>query len=335
MILLKKLQDGVVMKVEKMFDIVALGEVLIDFTFQGYNDDGQRLFAQNAGGAPANVLVSISKLGGTCAFLGKVGDDMHGNFLKETLQNNHVNTGGLVIDEKYFTTFAFVSLSASGERSFSFARKSGADTKITKEEIKTDLIKEAKIFHVGSLSMTDEPSRAATLFAIKFAKENGLIISYDPNYRASLWKNEKSAKKYMRSLLPFVDVMKISDEETELLTGISDVEKSAKALFDKGIKVVVVTLGEKGAYVYGEDGGTFVKPFDCKVVDTTGAGDAFWGGFLYKISKFDKKIEEFSKSELIDFAKFGNATASLCVEKRGAIPAMPSLDEVNARLKID
>ncbi len=322
-------------KSEKLFDVTALGEVLIDFTFQGYNQDGQRLFAQNAGGAPANVLVSIAKLGGKTAFIGKVGNDMHGNFLKETLEKHSVNTDGMIIDEKYFTTLAFVSLTTSGERSFSFARKAGADTKLKKEEINSDLIKNSKIFHIGSLSLTNEPSRTATFSAIKIAKDNNIILSYDPNYRASLWKNEKTAIKNMKSVLPFVDIMKISDEETELLTGITDIEGAAKALFDKGIKVIVVTLGDKGAYVYCKEGGTFVPPYKCDVVDTTGAGDSFWGGFLYKISQFDKKIDELSQKELADFAKFGNALASLCVKKRGAIPAMPSFNEVKNRLKIN
>lgn len=317
---------------EKIFDVVSMGEILIDFTFQGFNSDGQRLFAQNAGGAPANVLVSIQKLGGKTAFLGKIGDDMHGLFLKKTLDSEKINTEGLIIDKKYFTTLAFVSLSNSGERSFSFARKSGADTKISKSEINTNLLKQAKVFHIGSLSLTDEPARTATLFAINFAKQNGAIISYDPNYRASLWKNEKIAKKHMRSLIPLVDIMKISDEETELLTGKSDVKKSAKALYDKGVKVVVVTLGAKGAYVFNKDGGEFVEPFKCKVVDTTGAGDSFWGGFLHKLTKSGKNPEELSLSDLTNFAKFGNAVASLCVEKNGAIPAMPCLDDVLKRM---
>lgn len=318
---------------EKIFDVVAMGEILIDFTFQGYNSDGRRLFAQNAGGAPANVLVSIQKLGGKTAFLGKIGDDMHGSFLKETLDSEKINTEGLIIDGKYFTTLAFVSLSNSGERSFSFARKPGADTKISKSEINTDLLKQTKVFHVGSLSLTDEPARTATFFAVNFAKENGAIISYDPNYRANLWKNEKIAKKHMQSLMPLVDIMKISDEETELLTGKSDIKKAAKALYNKGVKVVVVTLGEKGAYVYNKDGGAFVKPFDCKVVDTTGAGDSFWGGFLHKLTQSGESLDALNLSDLVNFAKFGNAVASLCVEKKGAIPAMPCLNDVLERIK--
>ena len=319
------------MNFQKTFDVVAFGEILIDFTFQGYNQDGQRLFAQNAGGAPANVLVAIERLGGKTAFIGKVGNDMHGVFLKETLENNHVNIDGLVFDEKYFTTLAFVSLAKNGERSFSFARKPGADTKISKEEINTNLLKKTKIFHVGSLSLTNEPSRSATFYAVKTAKENGCIISYDPNYRASLWKNEAYAKKQMRYMLPFVDIMKISDEETKLLTGVSDVEKAAEILLNKGIKIVVVTLGEKGAYVLCKEGGEYVHSVKSEAVDTTGAGDCFWGAFLYKICKSNSL--ELSKQNLAEYAKFANAAAGLCVEKRGAIPSMPTLNDVLERMK--
>lgn len=312
----------------KKFDVISLGEILIDFMFQGYNQGGQKLFAQNAGGAPANVLVAIQRLGGKTAFIGKVGNDMHGQFLKQVLENEKIAVNNLIIDDKYFTTLAFVSLSESGERSFSFARKPGADTKLSQSEIDTDLLKQAKIFHVGSLSLTDEPARSATFFAINSAKKHGAMISYDPNYRASLWRSKKVAQKHMKSLIPHVDLMKISDEETELLTGFSEVEKAAKYLYDNGVKVVVVTLGAKGAYVFAKNGGEFVSPYHCSVVDTTGAGDSFWGGFLYKISKSDKNIEILEKEELIEFAKFGNAVASLCVSKKGAIPAIPYSSDV-------
>lgn len=321
------------MKLNKKFDVVALGEILIDFTFQGYNDDGQRLFAQNAGGAPANVLVAIQRLGGKTAFLGKIGNDMHGNYLKTILEKENINTNGLITDDKYFTTLAFVSLSEKGERSFSFARKPGADTQITQKEIDTNLIQQSKIFHIGSLSLTDEPARSATNYAVNFAKENKCVISYDPNYRANLWENEEIAKTQMRSLVPLVDVMKISDEETELLTGFSDVEQAAKSLLEQGVKIVVVTLGADGAYVLNKDKGQFIPAFSGKVVDTTGAGDSFWGGFLYKIVTGKKNIEEYSAKELAEFVKFGNAVASLCVGKKGAIPAMPNFDDVQKKLE--
>ena len=315
-----------------MYDITALGEILIDFTWQGLNEDGQALFAQNPGGAPANVLVAANRLGDKTAFIGKVGKDMHGDFLKRVLEEKEVATDGVIVDENYFTTLAFVSHTPDGERTFSFARKPGADTQLRKEEIRTEIVEHTNIFHVGSLSLTDEPSRETTFYAVELAKKAGSIISYDPNYRASLWTSEASAMEHMRSLVPYADVMKISDEETALLTDIAEVEKAAEALYQQGVKIVVITLGKKGAYVYSKDGGQVVPGFVSKAVDTNGAGDSFWGGFLHMLNASGKRPEEVTKEELYTFARFGNAVASLCVEKKGAIPAMPSLEQVKERL---
>ena len=315
-----------------LYDITTFGEILIDFTWQGVSDTGQTLFAQNPGGAPANVAVAAEKLGAHTAFIGKAGKDMHGEFLKSVLEKEKVDTKGMLLDENYFTTLAFVSVAENGERSFSFARKPGADTKIEKEEINVDILDKTTLFHVGSLSLTEQPARNTTHYAIRRAKEKGSIISYDPNYRASLWKDKKTAKEQMRSLIPYVDLMKISDEETELLTGKEKPEEAAKLLFEKGVKIVVVTLGSKGAYLYCKEGGLQIPGFVSKVADTNGAGDSFWGGFLYRISKSGKKPEEFTLNELKEYVRFGNVVASLCVEKKGAIPAMPTLMEVRERM---
>lgn len=317
----------------KTFDIASFGELLIDFTFQGISPNGQRLFAQNPGGAPANVLVSAQRLGARCAFLGKVGNDMHGCFLKQTLEQEKIDTKGLILDDRYFTTLAFVNINENGERSFSFARKPGADTKMQQQDINLDILKDTRIFHVGSLSLTDEPSRATTFYAVKYAKENGSLISYDPNYRAALWENEEIAQIRMRSLIPYADVMKISDEETVLLTDESDIEKAAKKLYEQGVKVIAVTLGSKGAYIYANNSGQYVAPLKCTVKDTNGAGDSFWGGFLYKLSKDKGNLNNLTDNELSSFAYFANAVASLCVESAGAIPAMPYLAKVEERLK--
>lgn len=316
-----------------LYDIVVFGEILIDFTSQGFNEDGQMLYARNAGGAPANVAVAAGKLGAHTAFIGKAGKDMHGEFLRETLKKEKVDTKGLLLDEQYFTTLAFVDINKDGERTFSFARKPGADTKILKEEIDVDVLDNTNIFHVGSLSLTDEPARDTTFYAIKRAKNKGSIISYDPNYRASLWENEETAKKQMRSMIPYVDLMKISDEETELLTDCGNIQEAAETLYRQGVKVVVVTLGGDGAYLYCKDGGYMVSGFTAtKLEDTNGAGDSFWGGFLYKICSSEKQFDELTKEELIEYARFGNAVASLCVEKKGAIPAMPDLFQVEERM---
>lgn len=319
--------------VHSLYDIVVFGEILIDFTSQWCNEDGQMLYARNPGGAPANVAVAAGKLGAHTAFIGKAGKDMHGEFLQEVLKKEKVDTKGLLLDEQYFTTLAFVDVNKEGERTFSFARKPGADTKIQKEEIDVDVLDNTNIFHVGSLSLTDEPARDSTFYAVKRAKNKGSIISYDPNYRASLWENEETAKKQMRSMVPYVDLMKISDEETELLTDCSNVQDAAKVLYHQGVKVVVVTLGGNGAYVYCNDGGCMVPGFPVeKLADTNGAGDSFWGGFLYKICSSEKQLAEITKDELIEYARFGNAVASLCVEKKGAIPAMPYLVQVEERM---
>lgn len=315
-----------------MYDVTALGELLIDFTPSGISAGGQRLFEQNPGGAPANVLAALNKCGLKTAFLGKVGNDMHGHFLQETLEQAGIDCKGLIVDDSVFTTLAFVALNDKGERSFSFARKPGADTMLRPEELDLQILQNSRVFHVGSLSLTDEPVKSATHFALKTAKENGSIISYDPNYRAPLWNSKEDAIREMRSVLEYVDVMKISDEETSLLTPESAPEKAAAYLIQHGVPLVAVTLGAEGAYVCTREGGQVVPGFSSKVVDTTGAGDSFWGGFLYKLVDSGKKPCDVTLSEAVKFARFGNAVASLCVEKRGGIPGIPVLEDVLQRL---
>lgn len=315
------------------YNIAAFGELLIDFTYEGISNAGQKMFAQNPGGAPANVLVAASRLGASSAFLGKVGNDMHGSFLRKILRSENVDTKGLILDDKYFTTLAFVDLNENGERSFSFARKPGADTKMECEEVNLDILKNANIYHVGSLSLTNEPSRSTTIYSVKKAKEYGCIISYDPNYRDSLWQNEECAKKHIRSLIEYVDVMKISDEEMELVTDKNNPVEAAKFLINNGVKLVVITLGKDGAYVCNNEVGKFVSGFRSNSIDTTGAGDSFWGGFLYKLSESNEKIQKITLKEAEKFVRFSNAVASICVEGKGAIPSMPKMEEVLDRLK--
>ena len=313
-----------------MFDIVALGELLIDFTYHGRSEDGMRMFEQNPGGAPANVLCAASNLGLNTAFIGKVGKDMHGDYLRRVLEEKGVDTSGVISSEDVFTTLAFVELSESGEREFSFARKPGADTCLSACEVKRELVEECKIFHFGSLSLTDEPSRTATIEAVKAAKKAGSIISYDPNYREPLWKSQKEAVDTMKSVLHFADIIKISDEEIGLITGESSPEAAAGYLFTKGISCVVVTLGSNGAYAAVKGASVVVPVRDATipVVDTTGAGDAFWGGFLYKLAGEGLRPNELGYVQLQDFTEFANGVASLCVQKRGGIPAMPTLNMV-------
>ncbi len=316
-----------------MFDVTALGEMLIDFTMQGRNEQGQRIFAQNAGGAPANVMAAMAKLGARTAFIGKAGNDMHGRFLKETLDNCGIDSTGFILSDDYFTTLAFVDVKENGEREFSFARNHGADKMLSISDIPFDMISNSHILHIGSISLTAEPCRSATMCAVREAKRANCVISYDPNYRDSLWSGKQEAVSQMRSMLKYADLVKISEEETELMTDESDYEKAAEALLRQGVKVAVITLGKLGAYVRTSDGGQIVKGFRNKALDATGAGDAFWGGFLYQFCRCGRLPEEVSVSETASFADFGNAVASVCVESYGAIPAMPTMEQVIEKMQ--
>lgn len=316
----------------KTIDVAALGEILIDFTYADKNEQGAALFAQNPGGAPANVCVQVSRLNGKSAFAGKVGTDMHGDLLRETLKNEGISTKNMISDPDTFTTLAFVSVTPEGERKFSFARKPGADTRITFEELDKDEIKATKIFHIGSLSLTHEPARECTHKAIDLAKENGALISYDPNYRDSLWPNEEIAVEQMRTLISKADLMKISDEETALLTDLPDPEAAAKALVAQGVKMAVVTLGKDGALAVNANGTARAHGYSLKVADTNGAGDSFWGAMLTQVSRLNKPLDDLSVEEMSAMLLNANACAALTVTKHGAIPAMPSSDQVNAFL---
>ena len=314
-----------------MFDVTALGEILIDFTPAGTGESGNALFEQNPGGAPANVLTALARLGQKTAFIGKVGDDMHGRLLASVLRDNGICTDGLIIDPDTFTTLAFVTL-VNGERDFSFARKPGADTRLTPEEVRADIVRQSRIFHFGSLSLTDQPARDATHFAVRQAKEAGAIISYDPNYRAPLWSSKEAAVEQMRSVIPYVDIMKISDEECALLTDYKKPEKAAAELIRQGVSCVVVTLGGDGALLATADFTVREKGAARHVVDTTGAGDAFWGGMLSRLAYYDQRPDQLTPELAKECLRFANAVAGLCVEKRGAIPAMPYLEDVLAEL---
>lgn len=329
----------------KRLDIVALGELLIDYTPAGKSPAGMDLFEQNPGGAPANVLACASNLGTKTAFIGKIGTDLQGRFLRGVLQEAGIGTEGLISDENFFTTLAFVSLAENGERSFSFARKPGADTQLRREEVNLSVIRNSRIFHFGSLSLTDNPAREATLFALEEAKKAACIISCDPNYRPLLWKSREQAQGQIRTVLPYVDLIKLSEEEAELITGHGDPQKAAEHLVGAGIKVAVVTLGQKGAMIASKDGCAAIPGFPVEAVDTTGAGDAFWGAFLYRIvrlgtigrcgdiTKLVESFKEISLSQLREITRFANAAAACCVAKRGGIPAMPKLRDIEELLE--
>lgn len=317
----------------KKVDIAALGELLIDFTEAGYGADGMRLFEQNPGGAPANLLTVASHMGYRTEFIGKVGKDMHGAFLKKTLEKEGIGISNLIEDDQYFTTLAFVAIDEkSGEREFSFARKPGADTQLRADELNMDILQNCRIFHFGSLSLTDQPVHDATLTAIIRAKEAGALISYDPNYRASLWGSEAAAVENMKSVISYADVMKVSDEESLLLTGETTYEAAADKLLAMGPKLIAVTLGGDGVLMATVEKKERIAGFSVQSVDTTGAGDSFWGGFLSAYLALEKPMEELTWEEIKNCAIHGNATAALCVQKRGGIPAIPTREEVEGLL---
>ena len=279
-------------------DILTIGEVLIDLTQTGKDERGIPQFAANPGGAPANLAVAASRLGAQTAFIGKVGADAFGRYLKEVLAENKVDVSGMAVDAEHPTTMAVVSVDATGERDFSFYRSANADVMLCKEDISDEALKAAKIVHFGSVSLTADPSRTATLDAAARAKKMGATITYDPNYRANLWKNKEDAIAQMKAPLPLVDILKVSDEELPLLTGTTD-------------------FGDKTGHVAG---------VPCKVGDTNGAGDTFFGAALSKLCK--EELDTLAVDKLEGILAFANKAASITTSRHGAIPAMPTLAEV-------
>ena len=312
-----------------MVDITAVGEILIDLTQSGVNGQGIPRFDANPGGAPANLAVAASRLGASAAFIGKVGRDSFGDSLRGCLAENGVDITGVAVDPVQHTTLAVVSLDPSGERHFSFYRDPSADVNLNAEDISAQQLKNTRFLHFGSVSLTAEPARSATLYAAKTAKELGAAVSYDPNYRASLWRDEKTAVERMLEPLPLVDVLKVSDEELPLLTGTDDLEMGCALLAEKGVSLILVTLGPKGAF-YRFRGQTGLVPgVPCKVGDTNGAGDTFFGAVLSQMARLDS-LDALSIPELERIVALANKAASITASRHGAIPAMPTLEEVLA-----
>lgn len=311
-----------------MKDIVAIGEVLVDLTQTGMNQLGVGQYAANPGGAPANLAVAASRLGARTAFVGKVGRDAFGNYLRAVLNENHVDTTGLLTDEREHTTLAVVSVDETGERSFTFYRDPSADVNLDAREIPEDLLKNTRVLHFGSVSLTAEPARSATLYAAKKARENGCLVSYDPNYRASLWGCPEEAVREMKDALPLCDILKISDEELPLLTGTDDPVEGSRILAGLGIRLIFITLGANGAFFrLGEDTGS-VPGIKVKVGDTNGAGDTFFGAALSKLVKED--LNKLTMNRVEEIAAFANKAASITTRRHGAIPAMPRLEEIES-----
>jgi len=311
-----------------MKGVLCLGEALIDFIPL----DADNVTYQKApGGAPANVSVGVAKLGGESTFLGKVGDDVLGRFLKETLEGYGVNTRSMIFTEEARTGVTFVSLDASGERHFSFYINPSADQFLQKEELDASLFTQHKIFHFGSISQIHEPSKSATMEGIKKAKESGMLISYDPNFRPNLWNSEELAKETILATIPYADILKVSDEELTFLTGCSNMEEGI-ALLPK-LPLILVTLGSEGCmYCYKGQIGT-VPALTCQAVDTTGAGDAFVSGILYSLNESDKTLNDHSESEIAEMIRFANISGGLSTTKKGAMTGLPTLEEIQALLK--
>ncbi len=313
-----------------MFDILTIGEMLIDLTQTGVSDRGIPVYTAFPGGAPANVAVAAAKLGASTAFIGKVGNDAFGKLLVDTVKNNGVNADGMIVTDTANTTLAVVSLQQSGERDFAFYRKGFADTQLSESEISDDTLKNTHILHFGSVSMTEDPSRTATFNSALRAKNMGATITYDPNYRASLWDSLDDALVQMKMPLSIVDILKISDEELPLIADTDDPEEGTKLLSERyGIPLILLTLGAKGAYYRFGDCTGLCEGVKVKVADTNGAGDTFFGAFLSGMARLGKyKPSELSEDEIHKLVIFANKAASITTSRSGAIPAMPTLDEV-------
>ena len=306
-----------------MIDVVALGELLIDFASRSTDAAGYPMMQALPGGAPANFLAALTRYGKSTAFLGKVGDDAFGHLLTGTVKAAGIETRGIVMDHGVFTTLAFVTFDASGDRSFSFARKPGADTCLTWEEVDKSLIDEAKVFHFGTLSLTDEPVRSATRKAVAYAKEAGKLITCDPNLRMPLWRDPEEAREQMLWSLHQADVVKISDNEVEFLWNCTPEEGARRLLEAFGVSLAMVTLGSDGCLLKTKNASFRAPCPRVHPVDTTGAGDIFGGSAVARLLELEKPLSRLTEADLAYIGRFAAAAASLSTEAPGGIPSIP------------
>ncbi len=315
-----------------MADIVALGELLIDFTPLKGTDKVS--FERNAGGAPANVLAAVTKLGRSSRFVGCVGEDMFGTYLKGFLESCNIDSQYLKMTSETPTTLAFVALKDDGDRDFSFYRNPGADLMLAKEDIHEKIFEGAKVFHFGSLSLTDEPVKGATLKSLKMARDKDLIISYDPNLRPPLWPSLDEAKNTILSVMDQVDVLKISEEELLFLTGENDIEKGSKILYDQyNIALIIVTLGPDGCGIRRASEFAILPGVKVQAVDTTGAGDSHLGAMLYQIIEDGRDLEQIEFDKLQEYVKFANTMAAYVTTQYGSAAIMPTYEQVQQMLQ--
>lgn len=315
-----------------MLDVVALGELLIDFAAKSKDPDGYPTMAANPGGAPGNFLAALNVYGKKTAFLGKVGDDAFGQLLLGTLQRAGIDTRGVVIDPDYFTTLAFVTFNDAGDRSFSFARKPGADTQLRWEEIDKGLMDEARVFHFGTLSLTGEPARTATRKAASYAKQTGKLISCDPNLRVPLWRSEEEAREQMLWSLQQADLVKISDNEVSFLWACSPEEGAEKLLREFGVKLAMVTLGAEGCLLRTKNACFRAPAPKVHPVDTTGAGDIFGGSAMARFLDLKKAPDALTQEDLSYIGTYALIAASLSTERSGGIPSIPKKETVLSKI---
>jgi len=312
---------------EKLYDVTAMGEMLIDFTLNGQSEQGNNLFEACPGGAPCNVLAMLNKLGRKTAFIGKVGEDQFGRLLKGTIDELGIETKGLILDKEIHTTLAFVHTFPDGDREFSFYRKPGADMMLTEDEVDYDLIRQSRIFHFGTLSMTDEPVRSATKKALEVAKEAGCLITFDPNLRPPLWNSLDEAKKQMEYGFQYCDMLKISDNEIQFVSGKEDYDEGICYLQDKyNIPLIFLTMGKDGSRAYYKDMRVERKGFQVKAIETTGAGDTFCGCSIHGL--LTHGLEGLTEENLGDMLTYANAGAALITMKKGAIRSMPEPENI-------
>ena len=307
---------------EKLYDVTAMGELLIDFTMNGQSEQGNNMFEACPGGAPCNVLAMLNKLGRKTAFIGKVGRDQFGRLLKETIADSGIETKGLVMDEDIRTTLAFVHTFPDGDREFSFYRNPGADMMLSEDEVDYELIRQSKVFHFGTLSMTDEPAKTATKKALEAAKEAGCLITFDPNLRDPLWKSLDDAKEAMEYGFRFCDMLKISDNEIQFVSGKEDYDEGIRYLQENyHIPVIFLTMGKEGSRAYYQDIRVEKPGFTVKAIETTGAGDTFCGCAINGLLKYG--LDGLTEETLGELLTYANAGAALITLKKGAIRSMP------------
>ena len=316
---------------EKVYDVTAIGELLIDFTENGVSAQGNPLLEANPGGAPCNVLAMLNNLGKKTSFIGKVGDDQFGRTLKETLVELGIGTDNLLLDKVVHTTLAFVHTAADGDRDFSFYRKPGADMMLKEDEVQEDMIAQSRILHFGTLSLTDEPVRSATKKALEYAAKHGVMVTFDPNLRPPLWNNLQEAKEQIWFGLSKCSAVKMSEGELEFITGERSLDRGVEAVRNRfDIPLICITMGKKGSRAYYGDHicvekAGFVQEH---TIETTGAGDTFCASMLNFI--LDHGLEDLTEQDLKEMLTFANAAASIITTRKGALRVMPTIEEVKA-----